>query len=483
MRKEKDFLGDWDLPSDALYGIHSARARSNFMDQSPFHTEWYAAVGLVKLSCYQTILDYIYAVKEKYGESRLPEALKDTRIFEVMCEAAFDVSTGKYTDHFIVPAIQGGAGTSINMNINEIIANATLLKMGHMPGDYEVVDPLRHSNAFQSTNDVVPTALKIAAMQLLTKLEQAINGLRSSVEASEQAGRGVLRMAYTQMQEAVPSSYGMLFGAYSEALSRDWWRISKCFERIKVVNLGGGATGTGMAIPRFFIMEVLHHLQKLSGLPITRSENLSDTTQNLDSFVEVHAIVKAHAVNLEKIASDLRLLASDISGRRGVVIPALQAGSSIMPGKVNPVMLEYVISVAHKVYSNDMLISSLCGQGSLDLNPYLPLIGHALLESIKLLEGAVNGLCHYVFNGLQLQADVSVTQVLRSPAISTALLPYIGYSKATEMAMLMKEKGISVMEANDALGYLTEERLRDILKPENLLQLGYTLKTDFRKTV
>ncbi len=478
MRKEKDFLGERDLPAESLYGIHSDRARSNFADNTAFHKEWYAAVGLVKLACYQTVLDYISAVKNKYDVSRLPDALRDPVVFEVMCEAAFDVSGGKYYDNFIVPAIQGGAGTSINMNINEIIANATLLKLGCKPGDYSKVDPLRHANVFQSTNDVIPTALRMAVMQLLNRLEQAINGLRSSVETSEQAGRHVLRMAYTQMQEAVPSSFGMLFGAYNEALSRDWWRISKCFERIKVVNLGGGATGTGMAIPRFFILEVLHHLQKLSGHPVTRSENLSDTTQNLDSFVEVHAVLKAHAVNLEKISSDLRLLSSDISGRRGLELPALQAGSSIMPGKVNPVMLEYVIGVSHKVYSNDMLIAGLCGQGSLDLNPYLPLIGHALLESIKLLEGAVNGLHHFVFSGLLLQPEVSVDQALRSPAIATALVPSVGYARATEIAVLMKEKGLSVTEANTQLGYLPEERLHQLLKPENLLQLGYTLKGD-----
>jgi aspartate ammonia-lyase len=478
MRKEKDIIGERDIPIGALYGIHSDRARNNFLDQTPFQKEWYSAIGLVKLACYQTILDYIAAVREKYDESYLPDSLKDTRIFEVMCEAAFDVSAGKYFDDFIVPAIQGGAGTSINMNVNEIIANATLLKLGLRQGDYMKVDPLRHSNAFQSTNDVIPTALKIAVMQLLTRLERAINGLRSSVELSENAGRDILRMAYTQMQEAVPSSFGMLFSAYNEALSRDWWRISKCFERIKVVNLGGGATGTGMAIPRFFILEVLHHLQKLCGYPVTRSENLSDATQNLDSFVEVHAMLKAHAVNLEKIASDLRLLSSDIGGRRGLEIPALQAGSSIIPGKVNPVMLEYVIGISHKVYSNDMLISNLCGQGSLDLNPYLPIIGHALIESIKLLDGAVNGLHHFVFAGLLLQPEISVDQAFRSPAIATALVPSVGYTKATEIAVLMKSKGLSVIEANAKLGFLSEDRLHTLLKPENLLQLGYTLKTD-----
>lgn len=476
MRTEKDFLGEMKIPVDALYGIHSERARVNFPVHVPFHPEWLQAIGMVKHACYQTVLSYIGAATEAYGKSKLPDFLHDAHVYDLFCEAAFELSTGRYADHFVVPAVQGGAGTSINMNVNEILANAVLVKLGKSPGDYSVVDPVVHANVFQSTNDVIPTALRLVVMQLLTKLEDAINGLRASAERLETGSRQHLRLAFTQMQEAVPSSYGLLFSAYNEALSRDWWRISKCFERIKVVNLGGGATGSGMAIPRFFIMEVVPHLQKLSGLPVTRSENLADTTQNLDVFVEVHAILKAHAVNLEKMSSDIRMLSSDLSGRRGFHIPSKQTGSSIMPGKVNPVIPEYVISVAHKVYGNDMVISNLCGQGMLDLNPYVPLIGHVLIESIKLLEGAVYSLHQHVFNGLQVHPELTRQEVLMSPVITTALLPYIGYRKATEMALFMKDEGCSVFEANASLGHLSEVRIRQILRPENLLQLGFSLK-------
>ena len=476
MRKEHDFLGEMELPADALYGIHSERARQNFPDSTPFHLDWLKAIGMVKHACYQTVLVYIHAVTERYGSARLPSYLTDVHVYDLFCEAAFELSTGKYAEHFIVPAIQGGAGTSINMNVNEILANAVLIKLGRQPGDYDYIDPMVHANVFQSTNDVVPTALKVAAMQRLTKLEHAINGLRASVERLESSSRQVLRMAYTQMQEAVPSSFGMLFSTYSEALSRDWWRVSKCFERIKVVNLGGGATGTGLAIPRYYIMEVIPHLQRLSGLPVTRSENLPDTTQNLDSYVEVHAILKALAVNLEKMSADIRLLASDVRGKGELRIPSKQTGSSIMPGKVNPVVPEYVISVSHKVYSNDMLVSNLSAQGVLDLNPYLPVIGHAILDSLHLLEGAVDSLHHHVFNGLQLEPEISKEEVFRSPAITTAILPLIGYRKATEMALLMREEHLTVFEVNAKLGYLTEDKLADVLKPEQLLQLGYSLK-------
>lgn len=476
MRVEKDFLGIMEIPEDVLYGIHAARAKSNFPDQTPFHKEWYMSVGIVKLACYQTVLSFMDAAVKKYGGSSLPKTLQDAELFVSMCEVAFEVSAGKYFENFIVPGIQGGAGTSINMNINEIIANATLLKLGSMPGNYDLVDPVDHANVFQSTNDVVPTALKIAAMQMLGRLELAVNGLRSSVEDIEKAHRSSMRMAYTQLQEAVPSSFGLLFGAYGEALSRDWWRISKAFERIKVVNLGGGAAGTGLAVPRYFIMEVLPALQKLTGLPITRSDNLADATQNLDAIVEVHAILKALAVNLEKMASDIRLLASDISGRHVIGLPARQTGSSIMPGKVNPVIPEFVISVSHRVYANDMLISGLCGQGMLDLNPYLPMIGHAFLESLKLLEQATQSFHHHTMNGLQIFPEVSYTMLMQSPVITTALIPYIGYGKATELALLMKKKQLSVQDANRLSDTLPPDRLEDILQPENLLQLGYSLK-------
>ncbi len=193
------------------------------------------------------------------------------------------------------------------------------------------------------------------------------------MEKLEKKYRNTLRIAYTQMQEAVPSTYGRLFSSYSDALSRDWWRVSKCLERIKVVNLGGSAIGTSIAVPKYFVAEVVSRLQQITGLPVTRGENLSDATSNLDPFVEVHGILKAHAVTLEKMANDLRLLASDIHGGHSLSIPKKQTGSSIMPGKVNPVIPEYVISCAHRVYSNDQLIAGLSAQGCLELNAYLPL--------------------------------------------------------------------------------------------------------------
>ena len=277
------------------------------------------------------------------------------------------------------------------------------------------------------------------------------------------------------MQEAVPSSFGMLFSAYNEAFSRDWWRISKCSERIKQINLGGGAIGTGLAIPRFFIMEVVPELRNITGLQLAHSENLSDATSNLDRWVEIHATMKAHAVNIEKMASDIRLLASDVSVNKIISIPEKQVGSSIMPGKVNPVIPEYAISVAHRVYANDTLITSLSGQGTLELNAYLPSIGCALIESLNLLISCNKTLLNNLFTGLIVNESAGYNSLIRSPSITTALTPHIGYHSASVLAKLMKEERLDIFEANERLKVIDPDKLKKILEPGNLMKLGFSL--------
>ncbi|MEA3317443.1 MAG: lyase family protein [Bacteroidota bacterium] len=475
MRTEKDFIGEKQIPKDALYGIHSVRACENFPDSGIFHIEWYKATGITKLACYLTYKKFKSAIAKKYPGKDTAIKIFSDDIINSLIKSAEEISEGKHFNNFIVPAIQGGAGTSINMNINEIIANLSLKKLNKKIGDYKTIDPIEHANIYQSTNDVIPTSLKIASLQLLETLEEKINNLRLSIESLEKDSRNKLRIAYTQMQEAVPSSYAMLFSSYNEALSRDWWRVSKCFERIKVVNLGGSAIGTGITVPRYFIMEVVPELQRLTNLPITRSENMPDTTSNLDSFVEIHAILKAHAVNLEKIVSDIRLLSSDITANRELTIPQKQVGSSIMPGKVNPVIPEFVISAAHKIYSNDSLISSLSGQACLDLNPYIPTIGNALLESIKLLISANQTLHENLFNNITIDNRKAEEHLFYSRAISTALSPFIGYNKAAELAKEMKKSNINIFEANTKLKIIDSTKLKDILAPQNLLKMGFTI--------
>ena len=475
MRTEKDLTGEVSIPADALYGIHGWRASKNFANTTPFSLPWYKAIGKVKQACYETALSFSKAARSKFPEKPLPSGCENPEILQLLSEAAAEVSHGEHFDQFIVPAMQGGAGTAINMNVNEILANLVLKKMGHKPGDYHMVDPFIHANIFQSTNDVIPTALRVALMEQLNVLETTINQLRSAFEQHERENRDALRIAYTQMQQAVPSSFGLLFSAWSDALSRDWWRVSKCFERIKVTNLGGGATGTGMAIPRYYIMEVTSRLRQLTNLPVTRSENHTDTTQNLDPLVEVHAILKAHAVNLEKIASDLRLLGSDILGEREINLPKVQTGSSIMPGKTNPVINEFIIGCSHKVYANDMLVSNLCGQGTLELNAYLPVIGHAMLESLHLAISSGESMLNNLVSGLEVVSSTAYEKLMNSPAITTALLPLVGYEKATQLAGIMKQEKMDVFSANEKLGMLHPQTLNKILLPENLLKLGYSL--------
>jgi aspartate ammonia-lyase len=474
-RTEKDSLGEKQIPSDALYGIHSVRARENFPGNTRFPLEWYKAVGITKLACYNTYGKFRKAAGDKItGNPNLKKINEDT--LNSLITAAKEVASGDHFDQFIIQAVQGGAGTSINMNINEIITNAALRNSGHKCGEYSYIDPTEDANIYQSTNDIIPTALTVAVMQLLQQLEDKINILRQKVEELEKKNRDKLRPGYTEMQAAVPSSFGLLFSTYNEALSRDWWRVSKCSERIKQVNLGGGAIGTGLSLPRYFIMEVVPELRKLTGLPIAHSENLSDATSNMDRWVEIHATLKAHAVNLEKMSSDLRLLSSDITGNKPVSIPDRQVGSSIMPGKVNPVIPEFVISAAHRIYSNDVLISSLSGQGTLELNAYIPVIGYAVIESLNLLISCNETLLSNLFEGLLVNESAGYEALIFSPSVTTALSPYIGYHKASKLAVLMKEKKINIFEANETLQVIDGKKLKSILEPGNLLKLGFSIE-------
>jgi aspartate ammonia-lyase len=476
MRTETDFIGSLEIPGDALYGIHSLRAVHNFPDKTQFQQEWYQAIGTVKKACYMTYARFADSVRSKHPEAILAQPLIEKNIIEALIAAAAEVENNQHAGFFIVPAIQGGAGTSINMNVNEIIANRALMTTGHLPGEYKRIDPVEQANIFQSTNDVIPTSLRIALFRLFTRLEESINKLRSAMENQEKGNRRIMRIAYTQMQEAVPSSYGRLFSTYCDALSRDWWRVSKCFERIKTVNLGGSAIGTGITVPRLFMSGVVQTLRENTGMPLTRAENMQDATCNLDALVEVHAILKAHAVNLEKMVSDLRLLSSDILKNKELQIPQLQVGSSIMPGKVNPVVPEFVVSASHKIYSNDQLISGLCALGCLDLNAYIPTIGHALIESLKLMIACDETLRTNLVEGLAVNGTLAGENLSNSPAISTALLPYIGYNKSAQLAYEMKNNHISLTEANRRLNIMPEEKLLQIIQPDNLLKEGFSIQ-------
>ena len=474
-RIEKDFIGELKIPQDALYGIHSLRAKNNFPNQTLFNIEWYKAMGTVKKAVYLTYREFIETAKQKYRDiSKFGLKIIPPDKLKALIQAAEEVAEGKWFEYFIVPAIQGGAGTSINMNINEIIANRALEILGHNHGEYSVIHPIEHANIYQSTNDTVPTALRIAVMRLLAKLEKQINNTRKETEHKEKEFAGILRIGYTQLQAAVPTTYGKLFSTYSDSLSRDWWRVSKAWERIKEINLGGSAIGTGITVPTFIIMVAPEILRKETGLPLAKSNNLQDTTSNLDSFVEVQAILKAHAVNLKKIADDLRLLAADIS-KEALMIPPRQTGSSIMPGKINPVINEYVISVAEKVFANDALISSLASMTNLELNAYLPVIGHYLLESLDLLISANKTLAANLIKDLKIDKEKALNEFYKNPSLATILVPFTGYEKASALANLMKQERLSIYEANEKLELLPSEKLKKLTEPSSFLKTGFSL--------
>ncbi len=474
-RIEKDFIGELKIPSEALYGIHSLRAKNNFPNKIQFNIEWYKAMGAVKKAVYTTYVEFIQAATLKYGDiSKFGLKIIPNNILEALIQAADEVANGEWYEHFIVPAIQGGAGTSINMNINEIIANRALEILGQNHGEYSVIHPVEHANIYQSTNDTVPTALRIAIMRLLAKLEKQINYTRKETEHKEKEFAGILRIGYTQLQAAVPTTYGKLFATYSDALSRDWWRVSKAWERIKEINLGGSAIGTGITVPTFIIMTVPEILRKETGLPLVKSNNLQDTTSNLDSFVEIHAILKAHAVNLKKIADDIRLLAADIT-KEALKLPPRQTGSSIMPGKVNPVINEYVISIAEKVFANDSLITSLASMTNLELNAYLPVIGHYILESLQLLISANKTLAENLIKDLKIDKEKANAEFYKNPSLATILIPFIGYEKASTLAKLMKKEKITILKANQRLKLIPQEKLMQLIKPSFFLKEGFSL--------
>jgi aspartate ammonia-lyase len=431
-------------------------------------------VGTVKLACYNTIERFQNAVGKKFVKA-LPLKMMAKEKVEALQEAAREVMQGKHFEGFIVPAVQGGAGTSINMNVNEILANVALKKLGKAPGIYTEIDPIEDANRYQSTNDVIPTALHVACMLRLWVLGKKINLLRHEIEKVEAVHRNDLRMAYTQMQAAVPSSLGRLFSTYNEALSRDWWRVSRGQERLKIVNLGGSAIGSGLASPRFFVMEASRELRDLTQLPMTRGENLHDATCNLDPFVEVHGFLNAHAVSLEKMVGDLRLLASDLLETNDIRLPCKQVGSSIMPGKVNPVIPEFVIGCAHKVYANGAMVNSLAARGLLDLNAYLPVIGHTFLNSLEMLIAANQTLRENLFCGLEVNARKAEAKLYRSPSVCTALLPHIGHGQAALLAEEMQKTGGTIHDANRTLQLIAPSRLEELLTPSNLLQEGFSV--------
>ncbi|MBC7293087.1 MAG: aspartate ammonia-lyase, partial [Thermoleophilia bacterium] len=363
--------------------------------------------------------------------------------------------------------------TSTNMNVNEVLANRALEILGEEHGRYDRVSPLDDINLHQSTNDTYPTALRLAAIRLLHTLEDQVVALQETFQVLEQRFAHVVKVGRTEMQDAVLTTLGREIGAYAEALSRDRWRIYKCEERLRVVNLGGTAIGTGLSAPRQYIFRVVDTLRDLSGIGFARAENLVEATQNADVFVEVSGILKACAATLLKICGDLRLLSSGPEAGLGEIrLPQKQAGSSIMPGKVNPVIPEAVSQAAMLVMGYDGVIAAAAGAGSLELNPFLPLIANCLLESIILLSQSCDILRRHCVEGIEADEARCRAHVESSTAVATALVPALGYERTCEVVRQVQESGRTVKDTVLEEGILTSEELEQLLAPEAVTRLG-----------
>jgi len=458
-RLEKDMLGELPVPRTALYGIHTVRAVANLgisgrrVDPLLIH-----AYGAVKLAAART--------NHALGSW-------DDTTFAAIEDACCEMMSGTLDQHIVVDALQGGAGTSTHMNVNEVLANRALQLLGALPGDYGRISPLDDINLHQSTNDTYPTALKVAAIGGVRGLEKEIILLMESFQRKEKEFADVVKIGRTQMQDAVLTTMGRSMSAFAEALGRDRWRIYKCEERLRVVALGGTAIGTGLAAPRHYIFKVTEQLKVITGYGLARADNLVECTQNADVFAEVSGILNACAVNLYKIANDIRFMASGPDAGIGeLILPALQAGSSIMPGKVNPVVLESAIQAAIATMADHTAITHACAAGNLELNPFLPLVADRLLSSIRVLSNACRIMAERCVSTMEVNREVCRRHVAGSTATLTALLDQIGYDTALSLLKEMKTCAKPLRELVIEKGLLSGEQYDERVSAEAATRLG-----------
>ncbi|AEG59897.1 aspartate ammonia-lyase [Desulforamulus ruminis] len=458
-RMEQDLIGKKEIPAEAYYGIHTARAAENFqVSGQRVHPELIKAMAVVKQAA---------------AETNLAIGLLEPRVGSAIFQAAAEIAEGKLADQFIVDALQGGAGTSTNMNVNEVIANRAIEILGGTRGDYTLVHPVNHVNMSQSTNDVYPTALRIAAIRLLVHLSESCAALQGALQTKEAEFAGILKVGRTEMQDAVPITLGQEFSAWAEAISRDRWRLYKVEERLRQVNLGGTAVGTGLNAERKYIYSVIERLRALTGLGLARNENMVDGTQNADVFVEVSGLVKACAASLAKISADLRLLSSGPRAGLGEIrLPDLQAGSSIMPGKVNPVIPEMVTQVAYQAMAQDLAITLAVQGGQLELNAFLPLVAANLLPAMESLGNSMRIMADHCIRGIEAVPEKCGAHLHNSVGIITVILPHVGYDVASELAKKALKTGRPVREVILEAGLFTGEELDQLLRPEEVTRPG-----------
>ena len=458
-RLEHDFLGDKLIPATVYWGVHTARAVENFPISGQVvggMPDLVRALAFVKKAAAQT--------NEALGVLEPSVAL-------AIVKACDDLLEGQLHHQFVVDVIQGGAGTSTNMNANEVIANRALEHLDLPKGRYDVVHPNDHVNASQSTNDVYPTALRLAAWMGIDGLLDAMADLRGAFERKAEEFKSVLKIGRTQLQDAVPMTLGQEFLTFAIMIGEDEARLREARTLVAEVNLGATAIGTGINAPAGYAAMVVPLLARLSGVPLTRAANLIEATQDTGAFMQLSGVLKRVACKLSKTCNDLRLLSSGPQAGFGEIrLPARQAGSSIMPGKVNPVIPEVMNQVAFEVVGNDMTITMASEAGQLQLNAFEPIMGWALHKSVAHLTRACRTLQHHCIEGIEANHELLARRVAESVTLVTALNPLIGYERSALIAKTALASGGTIADVAESLGIMTRAEMQALLVPERLTQ-------------
>lgn len=462
-RVERDSIGKKDIPGDVYYGVQSLRAAENF--------------HITGLAMHPEIINSLAYIKKAAAITNCEVGLLEKPITTAIVQACDEIIAGKFHEDFIVDPIQGGAGTSLNMNANEVIANRAIELLGGEKGDYSIVNPNDHVNYGQSTNDVIPTAGKMTSLRLLKNLKKELLRLHKALCEKAEEFDHVIKMGRTQMQDAVPIRLGQEFKAYSVAIMRDIHRMDKAMDEMRTLNMGGTAVGTGINADEGYLQHVVPNLNDVSDMEFVQAFDLIDATQNLDSFVAVSGSIKACAVTLSKIANDLRLMSSGPrAGFHEINLPAKQNGSSIMPGKVNPVIPEVVNQVAFNIIGNDMTITMAAEAGQLELNAFEPIIFYCMFQSIDTLAYAVHTFVDNCVSGITANETRCRYLVENSVGIITAICPHVGYQKAADIAKKALKTGESVRTLILEEKLLDEAQLDHILDPVNMTEPGISGK-------
>ncbi|MFE7355810.1 aspartate ammonia-lyase [Streptomyces sp. NPDC057543] len=456
-RTEHDLLGERDVPANAYYGIHTLRAVENF------------PITGTQVSTSPDLVNALACVKQAAAMANRDLALLEDGKADAIVAACEEIRAGRFHDQFVVDVIQGGAGTSTNMNANEVVANRALELLGHAKGEYRLLHPLEDVNAGQSTNDVYPTAVKIALYFAAHGLLEAMAELRDAFSAKATEFADVLKMGRTQLQDAVPMTLGQEFAAFAVMLEEDRGRLAEACELIREINLGGTAIGTGLNAHPAYAATACAHLGAITGIPLEVAGDLVEATQDAGAFVQLSGVLKRIAVKLSKTCNDLRLLSSGPrTGLGEINLPAMQAGSSIMPGKVNPVIPEVVNQIAFEVIGNDLTVTFAAEAGQLQLNAFEPVIAHSLLKSLAHLRAGCLTLAERCVAGITANREHLADLVAHSIGLVTALNPHIGYQNATSIAQEALTTGASVHDLVLRRGLLSPSELGEILRPDNL---------------